>query len=212
VCVLADCLAVGFWLVGRTWLVHFSVDIWWSLLTDASFGSLRLWISEVFNFACLLACFVPIFHLLCPFFDSLWVLTHFMFRLGYRLFGLRVVSSRCLWLCALVVNSLSGLIIFWMLGSYIDSSVGTLIPVLWVPLGFSVIKCTLVLHSGTSGRVIPLFKHHCCANDLCPLIGVVARQNGTLCIRQPSWHDWVLELPELGAKRSFVLFAFLDSD
>ena len=49
----------------------------------------------------------------------------------------------------------------------------------------SVVKCTLVLHPGTSGRVIvyedfgsgiviPLFKGRCSAADLSPLIGVVA--------------------------------------
>jgi len=74
------------------------------------------------------------------------------------------------------VNSLGGLIIFRMLGAYVDSS-GTLIPALWVhlsPLDFSVVKCTLVLHSGISGRVIPLFERHCSADDLSPLIGIVA--------------------------------------
>jgi len=61
-----------------------------------------------------------------------------------------------------------------MPGAYVDSSLGTLITALWVPLGFSVVKCTLVLHSGTSGRVIPLFKGRCSADDLSPLNGVVA--------------------------------------
>jgi len=54
------------------------------------------------------------------------------------------------------------------------NSLGTLIPTLWVPLDFFVVKCTLVLHSGTSGRVIPFFKRRCSADDLSPLIGVVA--------------------------------------
>jgi hypothetical protein len=85
--------------------------------------------------------------------------------------------------------SLGGLIIFRMLGAYVDSSLGTLIPALWVhllPLGFSVGKCILVRHSGTSGRVIvyedfgsgrviPLFKGRCSADDLSSLIGIVAR-------------------------------------
>ena len=65
-----------------------------------------------------------------------------------------------------------------MLGAYVDSSLGTLIPALWVhllPLDFSVVKCTLVLHSGISGRVIPLFKRRCSADDLSLLIGIVAR-------------------------------------
>jgi hypothetical protein len=67
----------------------------------------------------------------------------------------------------------SGFIIFRMLGAYVDFF-GTLVPALWVPLDYSVVKCTLVLHSGTSGRVIPLFKGRCSADDLSPLIGVVA--------------------------------------
>jgi len=62
-----------------------------------------------------------------------------------------------------------------MLGAYVDCSLGTLIPALWVPLDFSVVKCTLVLYSGTSGRVILLFKRRCSADDLSPLIGIVAR-------------------------------------
>jgi len=73
-----------------------------------------------------------------------------------------------------------------MLGAYVDSLPGTLIPALWVPLDFSVVKCTLVLHSGISGRVIiygdfgsgrviPLFERRCSADDLSPLIGIVAR-------------------------------------
>ena len=74
------------------------------------------------------------------------------------------------------MNSLGGLIILRMLGAYVDSS-GMLIPALWVhlsPLDFSVVKCTLVLYSGTSGRVIPLFKRRCSADDLSPPIGVLA--------------------------------------
>jgi len=170
-----------------------SVDFGWSLLTDVSFGSLRLWTSEVFDFAWLLAglgrlalshfstCFVSFLDLLSSHFptrfglavDSLgywpaWcfdlfrALTRFVFRLAFRLFGLRLVCSRCLWLWGLAVNSL-----------------GTLIPAFWVqwlPLGFSVGKCILVRHSGTSsrvvvyedfgfGRVIPLFKGRCSADD-----------------------------------------------
>ena len=111
-----------------------------------------------------------------------------MFRPAFRLFGLRLVSSRCLCFWALAVNSLGGLTIFRMQGAYVDSS-GTLIPALRVhlsPLDFSVVKCTLVLHSCISGRVIPLFKRRCSADDSSPLIGVVA-----------------------GAKRGFVLVAFI---
>jgi len=72
-----------------------------------------------------------------------------------------------------------------MLGADVDSWLGTLIPALLVPLDFSVVKCTLVLQSGTSssvivyedlgsGRVIPLFKGRCSADNLSPLIGIVA--------------------------------------
>ena len=115
-----------------------------------------------------------------------------MFRLASRCDLLRLDLSTSL--RALAVNSLGGLIIFRMLGAYVDSSLGTLIPALWVPLDFSVIKCTLVLHSGSSGRVIvyvdfgsgrvivyedfgsgsviPLFQGRCSADDLSPLIGL----------------------------------------
>jgi len=80
--------------------------------------------------------------------------------------------------------SLGGLIIFRMLGVYVDSS-GTLIPALRVLLDISVVKCTLVIHSGTSGRVIlyedfrsgrviPLFEGRCSADNSSPLIVIVA--------------------------------------
>jgi len=161
-------------------------------LTDGSFGSLRLWISEVFDFACLLAglgrlrllrliftlALVSFFHLLWPF-----LLTCFVFRLASccDLHRLDLSTS----LRALAVISLGGLIIFRMLGAYVDSS-GTLISARWVhpsPLDFSVVKCTLVFHSGISGRVIvyedfgscrviPLFQSRCSADDLSPLIGL----------------------------------------
>jgi hypothetical protein len=92
------------------------------------------------------------------------------------------------WMLGVYVDSsLGGLIIFWMLSAYVDSSLGTVIPALWVPLHFSVVKCTLVLHSGISGRVIvyedfgssrviPLFKGRCSADELSLLIGIVAWQ------------------------------------
>jgi len=67
----------------------------------------------------------------------------------------------------------SGFIIFRMLGAYVDSS-GTLVPTLRVPLDFSVIECPLVLHSGTSGRFILLVRGRRSADDLYPLIAVVA--------------------------------------
>jgi hypothetical protein len=89
------------------------------------------------------------------------------------------------------VNSLGELIIFRMLGAYVDSS-GTLIPALWVHLSplsgcrwTSLSLGALCLHSGTSDRVIvyedfgsgiviPLFKGRCSADDLSLLIGIVA--------------------------------------
>ena len=170
-------------------------------MTDASFGSVRLWVSEVFDFACSLAglgrlrllrsifplAFVSFFHLLSSHFytclrpvfplalaflvDLLRVSTCFVFRLASCCDLLRLDLSTSL--RALAVNSLGGLIIFRMQGAYIDSSLGTLIPALWVPLDFSVVKCTLVFHSGISGRVIPLFKRRCSTDDL-SLIGIVA--------------------------------------
>jgi len=60
-----------------------------------------------------------------------------------------------------------------MLGGYVDSS-ATVVPALWVPLDFCVVKCTLVLHSGTSCRVIPLFHGGCSADDISLLLVVVA--------------------------------------
>ena len=93
-----------------------------------------------------------------------------------------------------------------MLGAYDDSS-GTLIPALRVPLDFYVVKCTLVLYSSASGRVIPLFKGRCSADDLSPLIAVVAG-----AFVNPKQHDSGLELPVPGVKRGCVLIAFLDSD
>jgi len=190
------------------------VDFWWSLWADAPFGSLCLWTPEVFDFACLLAglgrlalsrlstCFASFLHLLSSHFPTRFGLafeslghwpawcfdlfrasTRFVFRLAFRLFGLRLVCSHCLWLWALAVNSL-----------------GTLIPALWVqllPLGFSVGRCILVRHSGTSGRVIvyedfgsgrvtPLFKGRCSADDLSPLFRIVAQ----FCIHRLHWFGW----------------------
>jgi len=137
------------------------------------------------------ACFVSLFHLLSSHFytcfrlvfplalafivDLLRVSTCFVFRLASCCDLLRLDLSTSL--RALAVNSLGGLIIFRLLGAYVDSS-ATLISARWVhpsPLDFSVVKCTLVLHSGISGRVIPLFKRRCSADDLYPQIGIVAR-------------------------------------
>jgi len=77
----------------------------------------------------------------------------------------------------LAVNSVAGLIIFWMLCAYVDSS-GTHISARWVHSSqwdFSIVKCTLILHSGISGRIILLFKRRCFAADLAPQIVIVAR-------------------------------------
>lgn len=62
-----------------------------------------------------------------------------------------------------------------MLAAYVDSSPGTLIPALLshlVPLNVSVVKWTLVLHSGRSGRLIALCNCRYSADDISPLIGV----------------------------------------
>ena len=112
-----------------------TIDIWWSLLAHTLFGMLCLWTSEVFDFACLLAWLVSFFPLLCHFCDSHWLLTCFVFRLAFNLFGPHLVSSHCLCLWALAVNSLGGLIIIWMLGAYVDSCPGTLTSALWAHYG-----------------------------------------------------------------------------
>ena len=136
------------------------------------------------------------FPLLCLIFplamSYLWLtlmLTYFMFWLCFPLFGLRFLRSRCLWLWALAVNSVDGLILFRMLGAYVDSSLGTLVPVVFVhlsPLDISVGMCNFVLHCDISGKVTPLTKHHCSADDLSCLIGIVAR----FCTRHPPWFEW----------------------
>ena len=120
-------------------------------------------------------------------FDLLRGSTCFVFRLALS-FDLHCVDLLTT-LCALAVNSPGGLIIFRMLGAYVDSSLGTLITALWVhllPLDICVVKCIPILHSGTSGRVIvygdfgsgrvfPLFKGRCSADNLSLQIGIVAR-------------------------------------
>jgi len=75
------------------------------------------------------------------------------------------------------MNALGGLIIFWMLEGCDASCHDTVIPALSVHLllmDFYVVQSTLVLHSGTSSTIIPLFNSHCSAQDLSLLIGVVA--------------------------------------
>jgi len=112
-----------------------------------------------------------------------------------------------------------------MLGVYVDSSLGTFILALWVHLSlldFSVVKCILVVYSGTSGRVIvyedfgsyrvnPLFAGRCSANDLSPLIGW---QLGCIVagafVNPNGMTRYSTSMP--GAKRDFVLIAFLNSD
>jgi len=110
-----------------------------------------------------------------------------------------------------------------MLGAFVDSFLLMLIPALWVPLVLSVVKCSLVLHSGTSGRVIVyedlgcyrvihLFTGRCSTDNMFPLIGIVAWYYGSWCVRRPKRQDWVLELPLLGAKRGFIVVPFLVFD
>ena len=74
----------------------------------------------------------------------------------FLIFGLRLCCSRLLTPQPLTVTSVGGLIIFQMLGAYMDSF-STHIPALWVHLlllGLSVVYFTLVLYSGTSDMVI----------------------------------------------------------
>ena len=161
--------------------------------SSLDFGGLRLRLSFGWSWSTSLAsshfytCFRLCFPLALGFLvDLLRVSTCFVLRLASccDLLRLDLLTS----LRALAVNSPGGLIIFRMLGAYVDSS-GTLISARWVhlwPLDFSVVKCTLVLHSGASGRVIvyedfgscrviPLFQGRCSADDLSPQIGIVAR-------------------------------------
>jgi hypothetical protein len=78
---------------------------------------------------------------------------------------------------------LGGLHVFWMLGGYVQSS-GTLIPTLQVMLDISVVRCTLLLHCGTTCKVIAYedfssswvihhFKVHFDAHNSSPVIGIV---------------------------------------
>lgn len=70
-----------------------------------------------------------------------------------------------------------------MLGACVADSLSMLLPTLWMPVDFTVVKCTLVLHSGTSGSVIifecvgsgmliPLCKSRCFADDYFLVIGL----------------------------------------
>jgi len=161
--------------------------------SSLDFGGLRLRLSFGWSWSTSLAlshfytCFRLVFPLAFAFLvDLLRVSTCFVFRLALCCDLLQLDLSTSLW--ALAVNSVGGLIIFRMVGAYVCSS-GTLISARWVhpsPLDFSVVKCTLVFHSGISGRVIvfedfgscrviPLFERRCSADDLSPLIGIVAR-------------------------------------
>ena len=152
--------------------------------SSLDFGGLRLRLSFGWSWSTSLAsshfstcfrliftlAFVSFFPLALAFLvDLLRGSTCFVFRLA-SCFNLHCVDLSTT-LRALAVNSLGGLIIFQMQGAYVDSSLGTLIPALWVhllPLDFCVVKCILILHSGTSGRVIPLFNRRCSADDLSP--------------------------------------------
>ena len=131
-----------------------------------------------------------------PFSDFAWPVLVVSGEVAIALIALPIGVLMDLFLGALVNHSLGRLIIFGMLGAYDDSS-GTLIPAGRVPLDISVVKCTLVLHSGTSGRVIVyedfgsgrvivnedfgsgwvihIFKGCSSADDSSPQIGVLAR-------------------------------------
>jgi len=119
--------------------------------SSLDFGGLRLRLSFGWSWSASPAsshfctCFRLIFPLdLAILFDSLWSLTCFVFRLAscFDLLRLDLATS----LRAVAVNPLGGLIIFRMLGAYVDSF-GTLISARWVhpsPLDLSVVECTLV--------------------------------------------------------------------
>jgi len=127
--------------------------------SSLDFGGLRLRLSFGWSWSTSLAsshfstcfhvifctCFGLIFPLALAFlFDLLHGSTCFVFRLASCCDLLQLDLSTSL--RALAVNSLGGLIIFQMLGAYVDSS-GTLISPRWVhpsPLDFSVVKCTVV--------------------------------------------------------------------
>jgi len=120
-------------------------------------------------------------------------LTRLSSRLVFCLLWLRLVCSHCLWIWALAMNSLGGYIIFQMPGSYVDFSctLNRFLRVHLSLLDFIVNKCTLILHSGTSIRAIPLFKRHCSAHAFTPLIDIVAWSSGSWCIPQPEQHNSV---------------------
>ena len=88
------------------------------------------------------------------------------FRTSVGLFSLSLTFGLWPWILP------DGLLIFRMLGAY-DNSSGTLIPALRVPVDFSVVKCTPVQHSSTSGKDIPLFNGRGSADDISLLTGVV---------------------------------------
>jgi len=150
--------------------------------SSLDFGGLRLRLS--FGWSCsnslasshFYTCFRLVFPLALAFLvDLLRVSTFFVFRIASGCDLLRLDLSTSF--RVLAVNSLSGLIIFRMLGAYLYSS-GMLISARWVhpsPLDFCVVKCTLDFHSGISRRVILVFERCCSADDLSPLIGIVAQ-------------------------------------
>jgi len=110
------------------------------------------------------------------------------------------------------VNSLGGLIIFRMLGAYVDSSAVTLIPVLWVHYRrwtslslsalWSFIPAPPAPPVGSSLSLRSLLCRRLISSNWCC----------SWCVRQPERHDSGLELPVPGAKCGFVLVAFLDSE
>jgi hypothetical protein len=108
---------------------------------------------------------------------------------------------------SVAVNTVVEWIILRMLGTYVDCC-GILVPVLWVPLHYFDVKCTLVRHSGRLGRAIHLFNGRCSVDNWCALIDTIARAflspNGmsshsncwwevpttVFCPHRPPWFRW----------------------
>jgi len=107
------------------------------------------------------------------------------------------------------MNSLGGLTTFRMLGASVDSFWGTKIAALMVLLDISVVKYTLVIHSGTSGRVISRFELRCSADHITPPACIEAWEYGSWFILGPRWPNLVLNLPIPGARCSFELVVFI---
>jgi len=142
--------------IGRLLVIAFSTSLCWPTRLLAAFVSGFRWSSTSLVLCLVLVdfpCLVSFLHLLWSHFstclafllDLLRGSTCVGFRLAscfdllrldlstsFRSFWLRFVCYRGLWIRALAASSLGGLIIFRMLGAYVDSLPGTLIPALWV--------------------------------------------------------------------------------